>query len=82
MRGVEHALRENDTQTLETFKRDGLVVLEQFCSPEEVARMEGGMAELIDKWDPDEAKGSMFHTYGNEKRFPGIRCHSQVFPRG
>ena len=66
-RGVAHALRENYTETLETFKRDGLVVLEQFCSPEEVARMKGRMAELIDKWDPAEAKGSVFHTYGNEK---------------
>jgi hypothetical protein len=66
-RGVAHALRENYTETLETFKRDGIVVLEQFCSPEEVARMKGRMAELIDKWDPAEAKGSVFHTYGNEK---------------
>ena len=66
-RGFAHALRENYTETLETFKRDGLVVLEQFCSPEEVARMKGRMAELIDKWDPAEAKGSVFHTYGNEK---------------
>ena len=32
------------------------MVLEQFCSPEEVARMKGRMAELIDKWDPAEAK--------------------------
>jgi hypothetical protein len=44
------------SETLETFRRDGVVVLEQFCSSEEVARMKGRMAELIDKWDPAEAK--------------------------
>jgi phytanoyl-CoA hydroxylase len=55
------------SETLETFRRDGVVVLKQFCTPEEVAGMKGRMGELIDKWDPAEAKGSVFHTYGNEK---------------
>jgi hypothetical protein len=42
--------------TLEAFTRDGVVVLPQFCTPEEVAKMKGRMAELIDQWDPAEAK--------------------------
>jgi len=29
--------------------------------------MKGRMAHLIEQWDPAEAKGSVFHTYGNEK---------------
>ena len=55
------------SETLDTFTRDGVVVLPQFASLEEVCGMKRRMAELIDAWDPAEAKGSVFHTYGNEK---------------
>lgn len=46
----------SSAEILETFTRDGVVVLPQFCTPEEVAKMKGRMAELIDAWDPKEAK--------------------------
>ena len=58
-------------------------VLPGFASQDEVKEMKGNMLErtrlgmptkcagrmqqLIDQWDPEEARGSVFHTYGNDK---------------
>ncbi|KAJ1486446.1 hypothetical protein T484DRAFT_1943449 [Baffinella frigidus] len=49
------------------FERDGIIVIRQFASPEEVAGMKGQMAALIDAWDPADSKGSVFHTYGSTR---------------
>jgi len=34
---------------------------------DEVAGMKAQMAKLIDAWDPADAKGSVFHTYGSTR---------------
>uniref|UniRef100_A0A0C3TBY8 Phytanoyl-CoA dioxygenase n=1 Tax=Guillardia theta (strain CCMP2712) TaxID=905079 RepID=A0A0C3TBY8_GUITC len=44
-----------------------LKVLPGFASQDEVKEMKGRMQQLIDQWDPEEARGSVFHTYGNDK---------------
>ena len=46
-------------------------MLPQFCTPEEVAKMKGRMAELIDAWDPAEAQVG-------EKGRPEVACYAGV----
>ena len=55
------------SEVVKSFTDDGVAVLPQFCEAAEVAAMKGRMAQLIAEWDPADAKGSVFHTYGNEK---------------
>jgi phytanoyl-CoA hydroxylase len=55
------------SEMVKSFTDDGVAVLPQFCDAAEVAAMKGRMAQLIAEWDPADAKGSVFHTYGNEK---------------
>jgi phytanoyl-CoA hydroxylase len=51
----------------EQFNADGFSIIRGFATPEEVASMKDEIAKLIEKWEMNESRGSIFSTDPDEK---------------